>query len=153
MDAVRLRAELGRYGFFGLQVHGQKIRFSQEDVNFEEQLPADFVTTSTEAGKITIDIRLTPELEAECLARELVRRLQTMRKEQNLAMEERVDIEIGTDIADYVNLLATQQEYIAREVRARGVRLCKIAEVGAQGYVKEWEIDGDHFKLLLKHPA
>ena len=150
MEATRLRAELARYGFFGLQVHGQKIRFSQEDVSFEEQLPSDFVSASTEAGKITIDVRLTPELEAECLARELVRRLQTMRKEQNLAMEERVDIEIGTDVDEYVKILPTQQEYISREVRARGVRLCRSSEVGAQGYVKEWEIDGDRFKLLLK---
>ncbi len=153
MDAARLRAELERYGFSGVQIQGQKIRLSLEDVSFEEQLPGDFVTASTEVGKITINTRITPELKTECLARELVRRLQTMRKEQDLAMEERVDVEVGTDVGGYVELLATQQDYITREVRVRNLRLCSIAEVGVQGYVKEWDIEGDRFKLLLRSPA
>ncbi len=150
MEAGRLRAELARYGFFGLQVVGQKVKLTQDDVAFEEKLPDGFVSISTDAGKITIDVRLTPDLKAECLARELVRRLQTMRKEQDLAMEERVDVDIGTDTREYVKLLATQQDYINREVRVRNLRLCSVAEVGAQGHVKEWEIDGDKFKLLMK---
>ena len=51
---------------------------------------------------------------------------------------------------EYVKLLATQQDYINREVRVRNLRLCSVAEVGAHGHVKEWEIDGDKFKLLMK---
>ena len=150
MEALRLRAELERYGFFGIQVAGQKVKLTKDDVEFEEALPEGFVSASTDAGKIMIDVRLTPELEAECLARELVRRLQTMRKEQNLAMEERIDVEIGSDNAEYLKLLGTQREYITREVRVQNLRLCATAEVGTQGYVKNWEIDDDKFKLSLK---
>ena len=73
-----------------------------------------------------------------------------MRKEQNLAMEERVDADIGSDNAEYLKLLGTQREYITREVRVQNLRLCATAEVGTQGYVKDWEIDSDKFKLLLK---
>jgi len=150
MEALRLRAELERYGFFGIQVVGQKVKLTKDDVEFEEGLPEGFVSASTDAGKIMIDVRLTPELEAECLARELVRRLQTMRKEQNLAMEERIDVEIGSDNAEYLKLLGTQREYITREVRVQNMRLCATAEVGTQGYVKDWKIDDDKFKLFIK---
>jgi isoleucyl-tRNA synthetase len=153
MEALRLRAELERYGFFGIQVVGQKVKLTKDDVEFEVVLPEGFASASTDAGKIMIDVRLTPQLKAECLARELVRRLQTMRKEQDLAMEERVDVEIGSDNAEYLKLLATQREYIIREVRVQNLRLCATAEVGAQGYVKEWEIDSDKFKLSLKRLA
>jgi len=150
MDAARLRAELERHGYTGLQLKGQKFRISAEDVGFEEKVPDGFVSVSTEFGQVVIDARLTPELKSECLARELVRRFQTMRKEQDLAMEERVDAMIGTDVDEYLKLLATQQEYIAREVRARNLHILPTAEVGGPGYVKDWNVDGDSFRLLLR---
>lgn len=150
MNAPRLRAELERYGYTGLQVKGQKFRLSAEDVGFEENLPDGFVSASTEFGQIIIDSRLTPELKAEALARELVRRFQTMRKEQNLMMEERVDAMIGTDAGEYLKLLAKEQEYLNREVRIRNLHILPTGEVSGPGYIKDWNIDGDSFKLLLR---
>ena len=150
MHAPRLRTELERYGYTGLQFKGQKFRISAEDISFEEKVPDGFVSASTEFGQIIIDTRLTPELKAECLARELVRRFQTMRKEQDLAMEERVDAMIGTNVDEYLKLLATKQEYILREVRIRNLHILPTAEVGGPGNVKDWNIDGDSFKLLLR---
>ena len=114
-----------------------------------EPSPEGHAVASVERGKVMVDLRLTPELKAKALARELVRRLQTMRKEQELEMEERVDIEIGTDNREYLDLLSTQRDYITREVRVRNLRLCPTTEVGIAGYVREWEINGDRFKLLL----
>lgn len=150
MDARRLRAEIKHHGSAGLQLRGQKFRILAEDVGFEEKIPDGFVLASTEFGQVVIDARLTPELKAECLARELVRRFQTMRKEQDLTMEERVDAIIGTDVGEHLKLLAAQQEYLAREVRIRNLRISPTAEVSGLGYIKDWNIDGDNFKLLLR---
>ena len=149
-DVFRLCAELQRYKFVGLQIEGQKISVSSEELSFEEKLSENFAVVPTEFGKIAIDTRMTPELQAECLARELVRRLQTMRKELDLTMEERVDVVVGTKVDEYIKLLATQQDYISREVRARNLRICRASEVEEPGYIKEWNVDGDSFKLLLK---
>ena len=148
-DVFRLRAEMQRHGVLELQIRGQKVSVSSEELSFEEELPEGFTAASTEFGRIAIDTRMTPELQAECLARELVRRLQTMRKELDLAMEERVDVVVGTGVENYIKLLATQQDYLSREVRARNLRICREGEVGGPGYVKEWNVDGDHFKLLV----
>lgn len=153
MDASRLRAELERYGFAGLHVDGRKVRITEEDVSFEEAVPEGYVSAEVEVGKVVIDARLTPELKAECLARELVRRLQTMRKELDLAMDERVDVEIGVYAEEHLKLLTSQQDYIAREVRVRNLRLCSVQQVSNLGYVKDWDIDGDKFKLLLRRPS
>ncbi|KUO41495.1 MAG: isoleucine--tRNA ligase [Hadesarchaea archaeon DG-33-1] len=150
MDAARLRTEIKRHGSAGLQLKGQKFRILPEDVRFEEKMPDGFVSASTEFGQVVIDTSLTPELKAECLARELVRRFQTMRKEQDLAMEERVDAIIGTDVDEYLKLLPTQQEYIVREVRIQNLHVSPTAEVGGPGYIKDWNVDGDSFKLLLR---
>jgi len=149
-DVFRLRAELQRYGAVGMQIEGQKVSVSSEELSFEERLPNNFAVIPTEFGKIVIDTRMTPELQAECLARELVRRLQTMRKELDLSMEERVDVVVGTKVDKFIKLLATQQDYISQEVRVRNLRICRASEVKEPGYIKEWNVDGDSFELLVK---
>ena len=121
-----------------------------KELSFETELPPDFNATSTEFGEIAIDARITPELRAECLARELVRRLQIMRRDQDLAMEERVDVSIGAVNEDHIKLLASQQGFISREVRVRSLSIARASEVTGEGYMKEWDIDGDRFKLLMR---
>ena len=148
MDGARVKAELERHGFVGMQVMGQKVNVLVDEVEFEGP-PEGFVEAQTNFGRVLVNTRLTPELKAECLARELVRRLQIMRKEQGLAMEERVDVAIGTDVGEYLKLLTGQRDYLCREVRIRNLRVCPIAEIAGPGYLKEWDIDGDRFKLLL----
>ena len=150
IDVFRLHAEMQRHGVVGLQIKGQKVNISSEELSFEEELPKGFIATSTEFGRIAIDTRMTPELQAECIARELVRRLQTMRKELDLAMEEKIDVVMGTEAEKYIKLLATQQDYLSREVRMRNLRICRASEVEGPGYIKEWNVDGDRFKLLVK---
>jgi isoleucyl-tRNA synthetase len=114
-------------------------------------LPPDgtYVKGEVEVGEIVMDVRMTPELRAECLAREVVRRLQLMRKEMDLGMEELVDATIGLAGAEDLRLLASQQAYISREVRVRNLRLRALEEVSGEGYLKEWNIDEKCFKLLL----
>ncbi len=150
MDATRLKEELDRQGFIGLNVEGHKLNISHDMVSFEEQAPDGFVLVQTEFGKIGLDTRMTPELEAEAMARELVRRLQTMRKEMDLAMEEQVDVDIGVSSEVDLRLLSMQQDYISREVRVRNLRICRADDVSKEGYMKDWSIDGANFRLLIK---
>jgi isoleucyl-tRNA synthetase len=120
------------------------------DENFDKEISEGFAPLQTEFGKIAIDTKITPELKAECLAREIVRRLQTMRKEMDLGMEERVDIDVGVRTDENLGLLAAQQKYISREVRVKNLRIRRTEEVAGKGYLKDWNIDGDSFRLLIK---
>jgi len=115
-----------------------------------DSLPDGFVVLWTEFGKIAIDPRITPNLRAECLAREIVRRLQMMRKDMDLGMEERIDVDIGVGSEENLKLLATRQEYLSREVRIRNLRICSIGDVSGDGYLKDWNVDGSSFRLLIK---
>lgn len=112
-----------------------------------------FSVIETEAGKIAIDVKITPELRAEGIARELVRRLQTMRKEMDLEMEERVDVVIGVGDETDLRLLGSQQDYIAREVRIRNLRIYSAGEAREGGYSKDWSFDDKRFKLIVKRLA
>jgi len=153
LGSGRVHDELKQYGFIGLGVGGQKIQIPAEFVNFEEDVPAGFALTKTDAGRLAIDTKITPELKAEGLARELVRRLQMMRKEMDLAMEERVDVVMGVPRAEELKLLASQQSYMSREVRINHLSIERIDEVTGEGDVKDWEIDGATFRLLIRRLA
>jgi isoleucyl-tRNA synthetase len=134
----------------GAQLNCKELVLIGPDEDFDKRISESFALMQTEFGKIAIDTKITPELQAECLARELVRRLQTMRKEMDLGMEERVDADVGVKTDENLRLLATQQKYISREVRVKNLRILRAKEIAGEGYIKDWSIDGDSFKLLIK---
>jgi len=115
------------------------------------QMEDGFVKAETQFGKIYLDTKITPELRAECLAREIVRRLQIMRKEMDLGMEERVDVDIGVTDEESMNLLALEQDYISKEVRVRNLRICWENQVSKEGHMKDWNIDNLRFRLIVRH--
>ncbi|MEM4188768.1 MAG: DUF5915 domain-containing protein, partial [Candidatus Hadarchaeum sp.] len=153
MDAGRLSEELNLHGFVGLQFDGHKLSVPKDLIAFEERPAEGIALVQTDFGKLLMDTRMTPELEAESMARELVRRLQMMRKEMELGMEERVDVVIGLSNQDDLERLSTQQDYICREVRVRNLRLCLLNDVAGEGYLKDWSIDGENFRMLVRRVA
>ena len=89
-------------------------------------------------GTIFIDFNVTPEIEAEGYARELIRRIQQMRKDMKLNVEQYVDCQVASD--EYlIGLFRTWEEHIANEVRAK--TLSFVAEPQGSD-VKSWEVMG-----------
>lgn len=109
-----------------------------------------FLSLETEVGRIALCTEMTDELKAEGLAREIVRRFQIMRKDLDLGMEERVDASIGVDGREEFEMLVSMQDYIKREVRIRNLRICGFREVGEEGYLKDWDVDGLPVRLLIR---
>jgi isoleucyl-tRNA synthetase len=65
--------------------------------------------------EIVIDARITPELEAEGMARDVVRQVQQLRKDANLEMEDRITLWLGTDSPKLQQAIQTHRTYIAAE--------------------------------------
>jgi isoleucyl-tRNA synthetase len=80
---------------------------------------------------------VTPELEAEGLARELIRRIQSMRKELNLDVEDRISTEITLD-TDKKNTVLSWKDHIMEETRSKTV---SFVDKPTGTLVKEWKID------------
>ncbi|KXB09419.1 isoleucyl-tRNA synthetase [candidate division MSBL1 archaeon SCGC-AAA833F18] len=148
MGSEEVRAQLKQQGFVGMQVEGQQVKVKPDEVSFGE-LPEEFVRAEFHQGEVLIDTTVTPKLRAERLSRDLVRRLQRMRKELDLEMEEQVDVIVGVDSEESQELLLMQKDYITREVRVRQLQIGASSEVGAQGYVKKWTINDEEFKLAI----
>jgi isoleucyl-tRNA synthetase len=89
-------------------------------------------------GKLYIDFEVTPEIEAEGYARELIRRIQQMRKDMKLNVEQYINCDVKAD-PYLVKLFTTWKDHIASEVRAKSVTFTDSPD-GDQ--VKTWDVTG-----------
>ena len=103
-----------------------------------DRMPRDKEPCQFSGGQIVIDFDVTPEIEAEGYARELIRRIQQMRKDMKLDVEQFIGIQVSAD--DYLSkLFASWKEFISKEVRAKSLDMT----ASPQGKeVKSWDITG-----------
>lgn len=138
-----VRKALGT-GEYQLGIEGQIIRINASMVSFEKILPEGIVRVESPHGELYVDMRLTPEIEAEGFARDMVRRVQQMRKELNMDIDDFANTTIKAS-EELAGKLEPWVEYIARETRSRSVGFSK-GEV-AEEYVVEWNVQGETFQL------
>jgi len=103
-------AELEASGSMKLSVEGQEIEVLRDDVEIAAENVPGLSVASDGALTVALDITLTDELVQEGIARELVSRIQTLRKESGFEVTDRVRLHIrpGTDgrVAQAVRLHA-----------------------------------------------
>ena len=129
--------EIGEY----VEFKGQ--RFKADEVLIKEyKLPDGFVEAEFSKGNVYLYVELDDELRKEAYARELVRRIQEMRKEMDLNVEEFIEVYVSLD----AKLVEGWEDYIKNETRAKKLEFGKIAE----GYAKEWKIDDMKFKIVVR---
>lgn len=118
-DAI---AQFEKDGQYTLQVDGTPIVVSTEDVSiFSEDIPGWSVAND---GNITIalDITLTDELINEGIARELINRVQNIRKSSGLEITDRINVSVSAP--DGINAALSQHKtYIASQVLAANIFL------------------------------
>ena len=144
------QAEISRFeadGFYKLAIDGAEIEVSTEDVAiFSEDIPGWLVANE---GKLTIalDITLTEELEAEGTARELINRIQNLRKSNGLEITDRINICVyaeGQNLSDINKAIANHKEYIQTQI------LCDSLEISAEKAGEEIEFGAENIFILLK---
>src|SRR3989449_948806 len=141
--AVRPAEEIRRAferGSYSLQVEGQTLSIDLSMVRLEKGLPPDVARVETPHGEVYLDLRVTPELQAEAYARELIRRIQQMRKDLDLDVDDFIATVIKTD-KEFASSLDSQKAFIARETRSRSLTFTdKPVE---SEHVVEWkDVDG-----------
>jgi len=111
-------------------------------VTFEESIPQGIAGSDSNSGTVYVDARLTKELETEGYTREVIRRIQDMRKEADLAVDAHIHADIQIEDNRVSELLKDTTKTIASEVRADQLNLNKGAETISGELVKEWDIEG-----------
>ena len=86
------------------------------------------------------------------MARELIRRVQDMRKDLDLDVEANIDVGVETSI-EFKDLIVPQSEFISHEVRARSLIVSDSEECSKDSdvYTKEWDIEGEKVIISIKN--
>jgi isoleucyl-tRNA synthetase len=105
-------------------VAGKSIVLEPEDVMIEREVVTEWPVASEGAYVVALDPAVSPELASEGLARELVNRIQRLRKDAGYDVSTRILLSIDGDAA-LVDAATRHQEYIAYETLARAVHAGK----------------------------
>ncbi|HII46477.1 isoleucine--tRNA ligase [Pyrobaculum aerophilum] len=104
----------------------------------------DYLCVKEGELEVCVPDKIEPELYYEALARELIRRIQVMRKETGLEISDEIHVVVETNSDDIKKAVEQYRDYIARETRA--VKL--IIDAVSQG--KEWDISGEKVKIEIR---
>lgn len=127
-------------GRFEVGIAGHIVSIEPAMVRFERRLPEGVAAVQTPHGELYLDLRVTEELREEGYAREVIRRIQQMRKEIDLDVDDYIVVAVRTG-RDLAPTLQRQQDLIARETRSRTLTFTDKAV--EEEYVVEWnDVDG-----------
>ncbi len=138
-------ASLEADGRITLPIDGSEAEITLEDVQLKAEGAEGLVATMEGDLQVALDTRLTDDLIVEGMARELVNRVQNMRKEAGYDVIDRIVIgwSGGETIA---RAIAAQQDYIKAETLAESLT----QNGGSFDFSKEWNIAGETAVLKIK---
>ena len=140
LDAVDGNAamdEVNETGALKLDVNGQEITLFKEDLLIDTAQMEGYVSENDNGITVVLDTNLTPELLEEGFVREIISKIQTMRKEADFEVMDRIRVTYnGTEKAEAV--FEKYAEEISGEVLAD-----EVVKAEPAGFVKEWKINGE----------
>src|SRR5437867_2803062 len=142
-SAVEVKRALDK-GDFKIGIEGQVIKIEPHMVSFEKKIPDTLAVVSSPHGEIFVDMKITPEIQAEGYAREVIRRIQQMRKESDLAVEDYVRAAVRVR-KEFAKLLEPWKPFIAAETRSRSLVIGEGAVT--EEYSVEWNVEGETFTI------
>ncbi|MDD3430594.1 MAG: isoleucine--tRNA ligase [Bacteroidales bacterium] len=135
-------AEFEKNGYCLLKLEGQTLRVEADDVEIlSEDIPGWLVANE---GRLTValDVSITEELRREGLARELVNRIQNLRKARNFEITDRIHILMEKNPA-FAGTMEDWGEYISTQTLGLSLQQVEVLEDGT-------ELDMDNMSLKIK---
>jgi isoleucyl-tRNA synthetase len=125
-----------------IEVEGQEILLGEEDVLVERQVLEGLVAACVGSVTIALDTLITEDLKKEGIAREIINKINTLRKQEGFEVTDRIEIkfEAPKDIEEAFTLF---KDYISGEILAKEVLFCPVP----QG--KEIDINENIAKLAI----
>ena len=141
LDGHAAMKSLNDTGSVDFEFDGEKVSLGREDLLIETAKNDDFVTEADNKTTVVLDIRLSEELIEEGFVRELISKVQTMRKEA------------GFEVVDHIVLSQSGNERIAEIIRKNETVIKndtladEIVYNNVDGYTKDWNLNGENTSL------
>jgi isoleucyl-tRNA synthetase len=135
-----------------------RYEITRAHVSFQERLPGEVFSAPMDGATVYVDVALTPELEAEGYAREIIRRLQEMRRMLDLNVDDFIRVAILIADSRVGDLIRDRwMQGIQDEVRSREMAVYSGSDRSAVGnheeLEKNWEIEGIPVKIAVSKAA
>ncbi len=147
VDGNAAMDELNASDALKLHVNGQEITLFREDLLIESAQTEGYVSENDYGITVVLDTKLTEELLEEGFVREIISKVQTMRKEAGFEVTDKINVTYeGTQKAR--RIFAANAETIGAETLA-----LTVADKAPEGYTKEWKINGEQVTLGVEKQA
>ena len=144
LDGNKAMAELKSTGELKLDIDGQEIVLLEEDLLIDMAQMEGYVSESDHTITVVLDTNLTPELIEEGFVRELVSKIQTMRKEVGFEVMDKIRV-YAKDNDKIVSIMKNHGDEIKSEVLAE-----EIVTGETKGYEKEWNINSEKVTMAVE---
>ncbi len=142
-DGSALKAAIEADGKAGLGGY----ELTARHVTFTESLPEGVYAAPMKDATVYVDVALTPDLEAEGYAREVIRRIQEMRRQLNLNVDDFIAADVQVEDSRVADLIRSGWAAgISQEVRASDLVIRSPGENGSRdrqwALAKDWDVEG-----------
>lgn len=142
-EATQLVNTVNNGQTYTMEVNGTKVELTADDVLISSANAEGYCVASDHGVTVVLDVRLNDELIAEGLEREIVSKIQTMRKESDFVVTDHINIRYMAD-----ETLKAVMEKFACDIRKD--TLADTLEEGNEGqFVKQWDVNGHSLTLAL----
>ena len=145
LDGQAAMKELKETGALHLDIEGDTdVVLTSDDLLIETAQSEDYVTEQDNEVTVVLEIKLTPELIEEGFVNELISKVQTMRKEADFQVMDRIVVYAkGNEKIEQI--LSTHREEIESAVLANDIVLGSTS-----GYEKDWNINGEKVTMAVE---
>ena len=144
IDGTAAMAEVRSTGQLELNIDGTSVVLSEEDLLIETAQMEGYISESDNSITVVLDTNLTPELVEEGFVREIISKVQTMRKEAGFEVMDKICVYIK-DNEVIKGIAQKYKEQISSEVLAQDIILEEM-----DGYEKEWNINSEKVTMAVK---
>ena len=141
LDGNAAMDELNEKGTLHFEVNGEAVELTKDDLLIDMAQMEGYVSEGDGDVTVVLDTNLTPELLEEGFVREIISKIQTMRKEAGFEVMDRIAVSYQGN-EKIAGIFKKNEAIIKAEVLAD-----EILEEQTIGYVKEWSINGEQVTL------
>ncbi|WP_421892567.1 isoleucine--tRNA ligase [Marinoscillum sp.] len=129
MDQAQIKA-LEQTGEYAVELEGEKVMLGLEDVEITSEDIPGWLVASEDGLTVALDITITDELKKEGLSRDVVNRLQNLRKDQGLEVQDKIKVSYHTNDESLKSAVEAFKSYIQKETQALSLEYVNEANGG-----------------------
>ena len=144
LNGTAAKSELDSTGKLTLNLPSGTVELTAEDLLIETSQKEGFYTVSDKGVIVSIDTVLTPELIAEGVARELISKIQTMRKEAGFNVTDHITVKLAGE-EKILDIAQKMCDDITKDTLADSLTFGE-----PEGFTKDWDINGEKLSIGIK---